>query len=66
LVELFGKPETTPDTKVNVNWTIEFDEGSVASIYDWKTGIEPELNFIWNVGGFDHKVMGLLRDKLKE
>jgi len=55
LVSLFGEPKHTRE-KTSAMWDIEFDDGIVASIYDWKSGKNdsPETNIYWNIGGF-HK-----------
>jgi hypothetical protein len=58
LVALFGKPQYTadPDEKVNWWWAVEFADGTIATIYNWKTsfeyGFDPEQVDGWNVGGF--------------
>jgi hypothetical protein len=57
LVALFGKPQYTadPDEKVNWWWAVEFADGTIATIYNWKTsfqyGFDPEQVDGWNVGG---------------
>lgn len=56
LVETFGEPvRFTPeqtDGKVQVEWTIKFNDGTLATIYDWKVeGQTPESVTTWNIGG---------------
>jgi hypothetical protein len=51
LVRTFGKPEPAYD-KSRAEWTILFDDGTIATIYDWKETIRPiEAVTRWNVGG---------------
>ena len=60
LVELFGKPhDFFDDYKTDAEWYVEFDDGTVATIYNWKNGRNycgpdaPAVENItsWNVGG---------------
>jgi hypothetical protein len=62
LVETFGEPsyiENDPDEKVSTEWQIEFDDGTVATIYDWKqySGKPPLDRYSWHIGGFDTKAV---------
>ncbi len=57
LIEVFGEPEYYGDgDKVTVEWCLKFEDGTVATIYDWKRYElgTPELDDLmdWNVGGF--------------
>ena len=60
LKEAFGKPsEMYDDYKSDAEWHIEFNNGMVASIYNWKNGKNylgadgtPKTKITnWNVGG---------------
>jgi|DEB0MinimDraft_6_1074348.scaffolds.fasta_scaffold218852_1 hypothetical protein len=60
LVELFGKPhDFFDDFKCDAEWYVEFDDGTVATIYNWKNGSNylgddaPPVEAItsWNIGG---------------
>ena len=60
LCHMLGKPEyLVNDFKCDVQWVLTFDDGSIATIYNWKNGKNycgPEgLNVkeitLWNVGG---------------
>lgn len=62
LVELFGKPhEHFDDYKCDAAWHVEFDDGVIATIYNWKNGRNycgfdaPHVEDIveWNIGGFN-------------
>ncbi len=56
LIEVFGEPDYFGEgDKVTVEWCLKFEDGTVASIYDWKRYEEgtPELDELmdWNIGG---------------
>ena len=52
LVEKLGEPRRTcGDGKVTAEWILEFEDQSVATIYDWKANETPMGIYKWNVGG---------------
>ena len=60
LLKVFGTPMgTSDDDKVDVEWNIMFNDGVVATIYNWKNGpasmgvngTNPVDITNWNVGG---------------
>lgn len=66
LVEVFGEPGEGDEYKVQKEWAIQFEDGTIATIYDWKWSEEyngdghgthytmvPE----WNIGGFDNNAV---------
>ena len=56
IVEVFGQPEGTRDPiKYSVMWQIQFSDGKVATIYDWKSR-KPAITCVgddWYIGGND-------------
>ena len=69
LTKVFGAPVDYPlDDKVTTEWTIQFDNGEVATIYDWKRYEKgrPEFNelFEWNIGGSSFDVVSLIKDAI--
>ena len=50
LVEQLGESETGWD-KSTAHWTIESSDGTVATIYDWKTSDVPTGEYHWHIGG---------------
>ena len=50
LVELFGKGLGSGD-KTTQEWVLEFSDGTVATIYDWKEYSTPMGLYRWHVGG---------------
>ena len=56
LVRVFGAPtygpnEPSGDGKVTCEWCLEFSDGTVATIYDWKEGSTPMEKYSWHIGG---------------
>ena len=65
LVSKFGPPISTTDAyKTDAEWDIEFEDGTVATIYNWKDGknycgdrgLEVEDIKEWHIGGHNNKV----------
>jgi hypothetical protein len=55
IVKHLGEPVRTNGSKTNAEWFIEFEDGPVASIYDWKTNVCPKGVYRWHIGG--HKML---------
>jgi hypothetical protein len=57
LVEIFGPPDSGPNDrdmdKVTCEWRLQFEDGTVASIYDYKVGYTPMGEYEWHIGGHD-------------
>ena len=74
LCTLFGRPFSGDEYKVDAEWVIEFEDGTVASIYNWKNG----FNYLgaqgtpsdqirsWHVGGHDQRSVELIKAMLEE
>lgn len=74
LVELFGEPhEYFDDYKSDAEWYVEFDDGVIATIYNWKNGRNyngfdaPHVENIneWNIGGFSIEAAGRIQELCK-
>lgn len=57
LVEVLGEPCHGPDDltgdKVTCEWSVEFEDGVVATVYDWKTYTgTPKTKYRWHIGGY--------------
>ena len=52
LVHTFGKPteRSSGDGKTNAEWIITLEDGTVVTIYDYKSDVAPEDNLYWSVG----------------
>jgi hypothetical protein len=61
LVATFGEPSLLGDVneKVQAEWVLKFDDGTIATIYDWKNygdGV-PEFPYDWHIGGHNGKAV---------
>jgi hypothetical protein len=63
LVDLFGKPTVGDAYKVDAEWVVKFEDGTVATIHNWKdgknyngeAGTPTEQIKSWSIGGYDSK-----------
>lgn len=56
LVEIFGWPKYGPNAdldKTTCEWALEFEDGTIATIYDYKVGYTPMGEYEWHIGGHD-------------
>lgn len=68
----FGGPtfiDNDPYEKVTVEWVIQFDNGTLATIYDWKryelgTPAQDEL-YEWHIGGVSQNAVELVNSALE-
>lgn len=75
LVAVFGEPHSDGDAyKVQAEWELEFEDGTVATIYDYKQGdayngpgqgTPPERVTDWHVGGFNADAFRYVKDALQ-
>ena len=74
LVKVFGK-ETfgmSGDEKSQCEWNIQFEDGTVATIYDWKVnkkycgkeGLSKSKVTEWHIGGHSSKAVELVKEAL--
>ena len=65
LCDVFGPPDDGPNDlqgdKVTCCWRLKFADGTVASIYDWKTGETPFGGYHWHIGGYDIKAVNRVK-----
>jgi hypothetical protein len=71
LIQTFGMPTFTTDEdyeKVTTEWIIKFQDGTIATIYDWKRYEEgaPELNEVyeWHIGGYSETAVSRVQETL--
>lgn len=72
LVELFGEPTEGDGYKIDAEWMLEFEDGTVATIYNWKNGRnycghegDPvEIITDWHIGGHNKRTVRLVEDVL--
>lgn len=65
LIEVFGEPEYGGD-KTTVEWALEFEDGTVATIYDWKEYDTPTHLYHWHIGGESKRAVSLVTQAFKE
>lgn len=69
LVKAFGKPGKGDEYKTDAEWIVEFEDGTVAAVYNWKDGksycgpdgYEVEDIPQWNIGGHNKQAPALVR-----
>ena len=75
LLEKFGPPKTNGECyKTDAQWALEFADGTVATVYNWKNGINycgadgtPVEDITeWHIGGHDFAVVGKVRAILEK
>ena len=67
LVGAFGKPCDGPDAdmdKVTCCWRLQFEDGTIASIYDWKERSTPFYRYDWHIGGHDNAAIDRIHEVL--
>lgn len=64
LIELFGDPELGGD-KTTVEWCLEFEDGTVATIYDWKEYETPLGKYQWHIGGHDRSAVMAVTEAMR-
>lgn len=71
LTRFFGEPtEYGEGGKVTIEWGILFEDGTIATIYDWKryelgSPTDPEL-IAYNVGGFSARAVELVKSSISK
>jgi len=51
LCDVFGDPCRRNGDKIKVEWSLRFEDGTRASVYDWKEDEIPMGNYQWHIGG---------------
>ena len=65
LVERFGQPEGGGD-KTTVEWCLAFEDGTIATIYDWKLDETPTDMYNWHIGGKNKTAVWFVAQALKQ
>jgi len=75
LVDLFGEPLAGDGYKTDAEWVIQFEDGTVATIYNWKNGfnymgVEDGLPVHaiqeWHIGGKARRAYDLVVEHCKD
>jgi hypothetical protein len=66
LVEVFGESKISGD-KVQAEWILEFEDGKVATIYDYKE-YEKSVEFVtdWHIGGKDSTIVPRVKEIIQK
>ena len=71
LCDLLGKSQNFDGYKSDWEWDIEFADGTVATIYNWKNGpnygyegVTADTIKEWNVGGFNQQALKNVKEIL--
>ena len=54
LVRVFGEPDELGGDKTTAEWCLQFEDGTVATIYDWKECMTPMYKYDWHIGGMSN------------
>lgn len=65
LVEVFGEPEGGGD-KTTVEWCLRFEDGTRATIYDWKEYSTPTGWYNWHIGGDNYRAVELVEQAMRQ
>jgi hypothetical protein len=74
IVDKLGKPHSNGDAyKVDAEWAFKFEDGTVATLYNWKNGknycgangLNVEDITEWNIGGFSPDAVDKIEEALK-
>jgi hypothetical protein len=65
LVEVFGEPEGGGD-KTTVEWCLAFEDGTVATIYDWKEYQTPMGRYNWHIGGRNNLAVARVQQAFRQ
>ena len=67
LVQVFGEPNCSGDGyKTHCEWHLMFDNGTVATLYDWKEDFFEESKVIdWHIGGRNKDAVEAIVNALK-
>jgi len=74
LCKLFGQPFDGDGYKCDAEWQIEFEDGTLATIHNWKNGrnycgaegTPTEQIWSWCVGGHDDRALELIRGMIED
>jgi len=74
LTETFGEPMEGDGYKTDAEWEIKFEDGSIATIYNWKdgknycghSGLKTVNIRDWHIGGFSSGVVNYIKQALRQ
>lgn len=64
---VFGPAEQgEADDKVSLFWVIRFEDGTIATVYDWMTRVSQLQPYGWHIGGLERKAVLRIHDAFRE
>lgn len=67
MIKTFGTPRQGPSSRVVNDWKIQFADGTVATIYDWKSEPFPDDEpYTWRVGGHSRRAAELVHQAFRD
>lgn len=65
LVKILGYPlPGSSDGKTTCEWILEFEDNTIATIYDWKLSSTPKNLYGWQIGGVSLKALDYVEEAL--
>ncbi len=58
-------PALDGSDKTTAEWYLEFEDGTVATIYDWKEESTPLSDYNWHIGGHDPSIVDKVGEALE-
>ena len=67
LNEIFGEPiyPNSGDGKVICEWVLEWEDGTISTIYCWKLKTVPLGEYNWHIGGNSQKAVDYVTNQMK-
>ena len=65
LVAVFGEPDGGGD-KTTVEWVLKFEDGTGATIYDWKEYETPMGLYHWHIGGMNNLAVARVQQAFRQ
>lgn len=69
MVKVFGAPQVSDDSDIKLSWEVQFENGAIARIYDWRektpVGLDGEI-YAWRIGALGVSAVALVHDAFRE
>jgi hypothetical protein len=65
LVAVFGEPTDSGD-KTTAEWALKFEDGTIATIYDWKEYSTPMYEYNWHIGGKSKQAVARVQQAFRQ
>lgn len=66
LVAVFGEPDELGGDKTTAEWCLQFEDGTVATIYDWKEYQTPMGMYNWHIGGKSKTAVARVQEAFRQ